>query len=479
MGSGCSSVNSHASFNVDAPLNSKTRSVSALKIAIVGDAEVGKTSILLRYIRNQFSPLYIPTKKPLIENVVKKLNLPSHSLTSVTFWDIPGREDINLYRTYFKNLDAAIVVVDLTDPDSISMGMVWKQIVLNNMFYTGHGAETGDTDPGSRKIHVTTETFPVILLGTKYDIIESKFKEEGKHFFPAVQHGKVQLLKSEKSSEELQNRPVEEKPECIHHMENMAKEHNFVGSVVVSARDGDGGVHSAIQSFVRHILEKHHMPRRWQTPEKKKVVTVEEKNVGKLEKTQIKEVDDAFNEPELLRLIRREEVLCTLNKKSQRKFQDLCLQGELVEKEGNSLEDCIVGLRNFLKDSKFKIQLVEDSVFCKLQIKSDEEDRKISKSLKKIIKAFNKDYATSCRAILEEFPMVDIQLLKIDNNVASVVSSYEDSAVRTASDIADLKKKSSMIEKNRALIKHMRDQAQSYVKNVDNALKRIKTAFIW
>ena len=88
-------------------------------------------------------------------------------------------------------------------------------------------------------------------------------------------------------------------------------------------------------------------------------------------------------------------------------------------------------------------------------------------------------YATSCRAILEELPMVDMQLLKIDNNVAAVVSSYEDSAVRTASDIAELKKKSTMIEKNRALIKHLRDQAQSYVKNVNSALTRIKTAFIW
>ena len=75
--------------------------------------------------------------------------------------------------------------------------------------------------------------------------------------------------------------------------------------------------------------------------------------------------------------------------------------------------------------------------------------------------------------------MVDMQLLKIDNNVAAVVSSYEDSAVRTASDIAELKKKSTMIEKNRALIKHLRDQAQSYVKNVNSALTRIKTAFIW
>ena len=32
----------------------------------VGDLGVGKTSVLLRYLRNQFSPLYIPTKKVAI-----------------------------------------------------------------------------------------------------------------------------------------------------------------------------------------------------------------------------------------------------------------------------------------------------------------------------------------------------------------------------------------------------------------------------
>ena len=31
-----------------------------------GDPGVGKTSVLLRYLRNQFSPLYIPTKKVAI-----------------------------------------------------------------------------------------------------------------------------------------------------------------------------------------------------------------------------------------------------------------------------------------------------------------------------------------------------------------------------------------------------------------------------
>ena len=42
------------------------------------------------------------------ENVVRKLNVPANTVVSMTFWDIPGREDMDLHKSYFRNLDAAI-----------------------------------------------------------------------------------------------------------------------------------------------------------------------------------------------------------------------------------------------------------------------------------------------------------------------------------------------------------------------------------
>jgi len=42
------------------------------------------------------------------ENVVSKVNVPAHTVVSLTFWDIPGREDMDLHQSYFRNLDAAI-----------------------------------------------------------------------------------------------------------------------------------------------------------------------------------------------------------------------------------------------------------------------------------------------------------------------------------------------------------------------------------
>ena len=42
------------------------------------------------------------------ETDVRKLNVPANTIVSLTLWDIPGREDMDLHKTYFRNLDAAI-----------------------------------------------------------------------------------------------------------------------------------------------------------------------------------------------------------------------------------------------------------------------------------------------------------------------------------------------------------------------------------
>jgi len=50
--------------------------------------------------------LFISIFRP--ENVVRKVNVPAHTVVSLTFWDIPGQEDMDMHKAYFRNLDAAI-----------------------------------------------------------------------------------------------------------------------------------------------------------------------------------------------------------------------------------------------------------------------------------------------------------------------------------------------------------------------------------
>ena len=39
---------------------------------------------------------------------MKKLNVPVNVVVSVTLWDLPGREDMDLRSTYYKNVDAVL-----------------------------------------------------------------------------------------------------------------------------------------------------------------------------------------------------------------------------------------------------------------------------------------------------------------------------------------------------------------------------------
>ena len=41
-------------------------------------------------------------------NVIKKVNVPDDIIVSLTLWDTPGTDDIDLTDIYFSHIDAAI-----------------------------------------------------------------------------------------------------------------------------------------------------------------------------------------------------------------------------------------------------------------------------------------------------------------------------------------------------------------------------------
>ena len=69
---------------------------------------MGKSSIFLRYTKNQFDYSYQPSVSVSIGNVVKHVNIPYETIVSVALWDLPGREEMDLRRSYYKDVDAAI-----------------------------------------------------------------------------------------------------------------------------------------------------------------------------------------------------------------------------------------------------------------------------------------------------------------------------------------------------------------------------------
>ncbi|XP_033740049.1 uncharacterized protein LOC117327253 isoform X2 [Pecten maximus] len=490
MGAGCSS-------DSDNPFaySGTGHHVPPLKIALVGDPEVGKTCVALRFLKNQFSPMYIPTKKAVIESTVRKLNVPGHTVVSLTLWDIPGREDIDLHKSYFRNLDAAIVVVDMTEQTSIEMAPVWRQTVLNNTFLTR------PVEDKAGQVHTTTMeetpvdkgTFPILLLGNKFDVIEQRIQAERlkKMMAERAKEEKKSSEEEDKEKQEIEensrkiwsiNGPIteEEKPECVKFLEKTAVDHNFHGSLMASARDGDGSVREAVQYLVRHVLEAKFAVNKYKPKDK----ASEQKKAKELEYeglqlTHVKEFDHVFEMADVA--VKKVAMLRDYHHKSFTKLKEMCMQAQILESGETSLEDCIIALkRNIGEGAELKVKKDED--FCKLEIVSKDEDFKPVKKMRVLMKLFHNEFANVCKAIQKECPVIDTNLQTMDARLSTMCEECWD-AVAMVDNVprsqAEIKEISSTIEQNRAKMQHACLESRSAIQIVEDSKKKIKAAFLW
>ena len=91
------------------------------KIVLIGPTGVGKTSLVNRYVTNQFRDDYIPTLgvNIMIKEIMFDKNSPKIQLS---IWDVGGQEKWARVRyMYYKGSSAALVVYDITSPKSHSL----------------------------------------------------------------------------------------------------------------------------------------------------------------------------------------------------------------------------------------------------------------------------------------------------------------------------------------------------------------------
>ncbi len=83
------------------------------KICMIGRFAVGKTSLVDRYVKNQFSEKYQTTVGVSISTKIIDVT------TKFVIWDIAGFEQKNHYKPYLRGAHAIIYVVDATEPESL------------------------------------------------------------------------------------------------------------------------------------------------------------------------------------------------------------------------------------------------------------------------------------------------------------------------------------------------------------------------
>lgn len=132
---------------------SSTENKFRFKITVIGDGEVGKTSLIKKFTKGSFKQDYVKTIGAQFSAYDKEIERDNIKLL---FWDIAGQDDFNFLRpSFFKNSVAAIIVFSLEEnelgKDSFSHIPDWHQDV--NQF-------CGD--------------IPIVLFANKVDLINEE-----------------------------------------------------------------------------------------------------------------------------------------------------------------------------------------------------------------------------------------------------------------------------------------------------------------
>lgn len=113
--------------------------ISAIKVVILGESGVGKTSIISRYITNTFNEIEQSTLGASFLSKIMKFEKYENKTIRYEIWDTAGQERFrSITRIFYKDATAAILVYDITREASfIELRDYWyeqiKEAASNNI----------------------------------------------------------------------------------------------------------------------------------------------------------------------------------------------------------------------------------------------------------------------------------------------------------------------------------------------------------
>jgi Ras-related protein Rab-32 len=146
-----------------------------LKVLVLGDPATGKTSIIKRTITNSISDLHKPTI--VVDFHFRKFDVQGTSV-ALQLWDIAGQDRFGaLYRIYYRDAFGAMLVFDLSRPETFQSVLKWKREIDNKVMLPNGSA------------------LPVILLANKSDLPDTRVNKEELDAF-CKEHGFVGWLET-------------------------------------------------------------------------------------------------------------------------------------------------------------------------------------------------------------------------------------------------------------------------------------------
>lgn len=170
-----------------------------LKVLVLGDGEVGKSSFIKRLCQNVYSEKHKKTVG--LDFNLKQLSVDGNSI-KLQLWDISAndrRGNNPIGRLFYKNALGCFLVYDLSKPESLNNIIKWIEEINSKV-----------TLPSGKKL-------PILLVGNKSDLIDN-----------------TQVSVDENI------------------LEKICTENNLIGYVITSAANGDN-VEKATVKLVREI----------------------------------------------------------------------------------------------------------------------------------------------------------------------------------------------------------------------------------
>lgn len=100
------------------------------KLLIIGDSNVGKSSLLLRFADNSFSGSYITTIG--VDFKIRTVDIDGERV-KLQIWDTAGQERFRtITSTYYRNTHGVIIVYDVTNPESFVNVKRWLNEISQN-----------------------------------------------------------------------------------------------------------------------------------------------------------------------------------------------------------------------------------------------------------------------------------------------------------------------------------------------------------
>ena len=130
------------------------------KVLLLGNSDVGKSSLLLRYVDSVWNDAFVPTIG--VDFKVKTLNINNKNV-KMQIWDTAGQERFRtVVSTYFKGAHGILLLYDVTNKDSFKNLESWLIEIEKN----------------------SNQKVLKILIGNKCDLTEEReiTAEEGKAF---------------------------------------------------------------------------------------------------------------------------------------------------------------------------------------------------------------------------------------------------------------------------------------------------------